>query len=487
MPIRLLLALLIGLLASTRAAAQSDRDFSTVRYRPAVGPNNYLGLEGTDARGHFRLSYGLAFDYGRNTLSVDNPCRAISNARTCDVDDKQFMQQTGLVHLLFGMSIKAHTMVSLDLPFGGTDSNLMSWMVNDSGPLSPFRNWRPKDGFALADARLMSKTRFYQTPDGKLRLAAAGFTTLPTAMITSRGDCDQSGKCTFLGERGVQVGAFGIAEYVASPLVRVAVNVGALYRPKRDLFGAAVSSEFTYGAGVAYTPVPLLSAKAELVGAVALADNGHDVPLEARAGLSLGRDLIATLGAGGGIVGDVGRPSYRIFGGLQWTPVTRDADRDGFLDDHDKCPTKAEDKDGFQDDDGCPDLDNDGDGIPDGHDKCINVPEDKDGFQDDDGCPDDDNDGDGVPDGYDSCEGLKEDIDGDHDDDGCPDYDTDRDGIDDAQDKCPNDAEDRDGLGDEDGCPDLDVDGDGIEDTLDQCPEEPETKNGKLDTDGCPD
>jgi outer membrane protein OmpA-like peptidoglycan-associated protein len=63
----------------------------------------------------------------------------------------------------------------------------------------------------------------------------------------------------------------------------------------------------------------------------------------------------------------------------------------------------AEDKDGFQDEDGCPDLDNDQDGIPDLADKCPNQPEDKDGFEDEDGCPDLDNDQDGIPDASDLC------------------------------------------------------------------------------------
>jgi OOP family OmpA-OmpF porin len=65
-----------------------------------------------------------------------------------------------------------------------------------------------------------------------------------------------------------------------------------------------------------------------------------------------------------------------------------DPDKDGIVGDADKCPNEPEDKDGFQDEDGCPDPDNDGDGIPDTADKCPNEPEDKDGFQDDDGCPD---------------------------------------------------------------------------------------------------
>jgi hypothetical protein len=131
-----------------------------------------------------------------------------------------------------------------------------------------------------------------------------------------------------------------------------------------------------------------------------------------------------------------------------------DSDGDGIVDKLDRCPHEAEDKDSFQDDDGCPDPDNDRDGIADANDKCPNEAEDKDGFQDDDGCPDPDNDGDGIAD---------------------------------AQDKCPNEPEDKDGFQDEDGCPDPDNDGDGIADAKDKCPDEPETFNGKDDDDGCPD
>lgn len=67
---------------------------------------------------------------------------------------------------------------------------------------------------------------------------------------------------------------------------------------------------------------------------------------------------------------------------------TGDRDGDGIPDDKDKCPDAPEDFDGFQDEDGCPDLDNDGDGIPDHKDKCPNEPETFNGSDDDDGCPD---------------------------------------------------------------------------------------------------
>jgi OmpA-OmpF porin, OOP family len=69
-------------------------------------------------------------------------------------------------------------------------------------------------------------------------------------------------------------------------------------------------------------------------------------------------------------------------------PVDDDPDKDGIRGAADKCPNEPEDKDGFQDEDGCPDPDNDNDGVPDAQDKCPLEPETKNGYQDDDGCPD---------------------------------------------------------------------------------------------------
>ncbi|HEY0482691.1 MAG TPA: OmpA family protein [Kofleriaceae bacterium] len=119
-------------------------------------------------------------------------------------------------------------------------------------------------------------------------------------------------------------------------------------------------------------------------------------------------------------------------------PGPGDLDGDGVLDDVDQCPRVPEDKDGFQDEDGCPDPDNDGDGITDKADQCPDQPEDKDGFQDADGCPDPDNDNDGILDAADKCPNEPEDKDGFEDEDGCPDPDNDKDGVPDVTDKCPN-------------------------------------------------
>jgi outer membrane protein OmpA-like peptidoglycan-associated protein len=169
--------------------------------------------------------------------------------------------------------------------------------------------------------------------------------------------------------------------------------------------------------------------------------------------------------------------------------LPQDKDDDGIEDKVDRCPEQPEDVDGFEDDDGCPDLDNDNDGIKDAEDGCPDLAEDFDGFEDENGCPDLDNDSDGIPDVEDRCPSEPEDFDGFEDSDGCPDIlqDSDNDGVPDDMDKCPLKGEDIDGFQDEDGCPDLDNDLDGIMDTDDQCPNEPETFNGYNDEDGCPD
>ncbi len=195
---------------------------------------------------------------------------------------------------------------------------------------------------------------------------------------------------------------------------------------------------------------------------------------------------------------------YNAYLALGWQkPANRDSDDDGIVDRDDKCPNEAEDKDGYQDDDGCADADNDGDGIADAEDKCPNQSgaaemngcpdndgdgiadnidkcpneaEDKDNFQDDDGCADNDNDGDGVADADDKCPDQS----GTAEMNGCPD--SDNDGVADNVDQCPKEAEDVDTYRDEDGCPDLDNDGDGIPDEMDKCPKNP----GVPETQGCP-
>ena len=156
----------------------------------------------------------------------------------------------------------------------------------------------------------------------------------------------------------------------------------------------------------------------------------------------------------------------------------KDTDGDGLYDPDDRCPLEHEDKDAFQDEDGCPDLDNDQDGLTDDLDRCANEA----GPAGNDGCPVYDTDFDGIPDDTDRCPRDPEDKDAFEDEDGCPELDNDKDGLVDAQDKCPNEP----GPATNQGCPVLDKDGDGIRDEQDRCPQDPEDKDAFEDEDGCP-
>lgn len=69
-------------------------------------------------------------------------------------------------------------------------------------------------------------------------------------------------------------------------------------------------------------------------------------------------------------------------------PRAADADHDGTLDALDACPTAPEDRDAFEDEDGCPETDNDGDRVADVYDRCPMDPETRNGVEDEDGCPD---------------------------------------------------------------------------------------------------
>jgi OOP family OmpA-OmpF porin len=102
-------------------------------------------------------------------------------------------------------------------------------------------------------------------------------------------------------------------------------------------------------------------------------------------------------------------------------PPDPDPDQDGILGDADRCPNEPEDKDGFEDDDGCPEPDNDGDGIPDAQDKCPDKAENFNGVDDEDGCPEEDTDGDGFFGSRDKCPDAPETVNNYKDDDGCPD------------------------------------------------------------------
>lgn len=243
--------------------------------------------------------------------------------------------------------------------------------------------------------------------------------------------------------------------------------IGAHIRPRSEVGNIEVDDELFYRLGLGVGLPNFFEAHPEVIGEI----NGNTgtksffkeselnpvsptLALKMYFDIEPGHQLVTTSGVTVGATRGYGSPDVQVFLGAAYRRWLSDRDGDGIFDDDDFCPDDPEDKDEFEDSDGCPDPDNDKDGIPDVSDRCPLDPEDIDGFEDLDGCPDPDNDKDKILDVDDECPLDPEDYDGFEDEDGCPEPDNDLDGIPDAQDKCPLEKEVINGVEDEDGCPD---------------------------------
>jgi outer membrane protein OmpA-like peptidoglycan-associated protein len=123
----------------------------------------------------------------------------------------------------------------------------------------------------------------------------------------------------------------------------------------------------------------------------ALGPGSIKVPLETDAALVVkpGREWSIYFGGAAGLDNGLATPDGRAIAGVRYAHRVpgndryQDSDHDGIVNGKDQCPEAAEDYDGFEDDDGCPEGDNDHDGVPDDDDECP----DQAGPRSNDGCP----------------------------------------------------------------------------------------------------
>jgi hypothetical protein len=493
-----------ALLALAAAAASTARaqdgqfsrdDFSAYRFYVAPGSGNFVMVDGGDVGRDLQPTFGATLGYLHRPFAVDDldwyiacqrgmvPPEGPCGDPPADTEETDFLAAALPLQLYGSFTFLERVQVGLNLPvllfadgeryeyIEGTGRNIRSRVASAGGVAG-----------GLLDPRISAKVRILDPDeDGNgVTMAAAAWVSIPLAHYMW--------ELHFLGDPLPQAGGHVIAGFRYEGF-RVALNLGGAFREEAINIRSHVGPEAYWGLAAAYRFHPLAEVLVEATGATSFGQRfDSEAPTEIRGAgvLHLG-ELAVQVGGGAGLVYGVGLPVFHAFAGVRYAPQPDpDTDGDGLTDSVDGCPADAEDTDGFEDGDGCPEADNDGDGLADGEDGCPNEAEDRDSFEDEDGCPDEDNDGDGVRDGYDSCPDTPEDVDGDRDDDGCPDRDPDQDGLEGEADQCPDEAEDFDGFGDEDGCPEEDFDGDGIADERDQCAEEAEDEDGYRDDDGCP-
>ncbi len=448
-----------------------DRTIDTQLFQPAIGPRNFLTVESPSVPDHKRLGFNFTANYQRRPTLVFT--EGANPGETHLVDD-QLTTEIDAAMGLFG-----RYQIGLGIPFTAYLSG------DEIDAMGLPTGYRLKES-GIGDIRIEGKALLATLgEDESYTLGLSAGLTLPTG---------KSGGRAYLGDSTVTGRIKALAAAELGPF-RLGANLGVLIRETSTSFATEVGPQLLYGLAALYSVTDRAEALLELHGRSGLNQfvdfysDVNPVELDAAARFAVSGMWTVTAGGGRGFTGGIGSPDLRLFLAVNFNPDFRDRDHDGVPDVNDRCPDQPEDRDGFQDQDGCPDPDNDGDGIPDAQDKCPNDAEDFDQFEDEDGCPEADNDKDGIPDLNDACPNAPEDGKGKNPHDGCPSSaeDSDGDGVPDGADKCPDEPEDRDGFQDQDGCPDPDNDGDGIPDNFDSCPNQAEDPDGFEDEDGCPD
>lgn len=462
-----------------------DGEFTVQRFDPAPGPRNYFSTRGLRMQGNMAWSAGLVMNYANDPFVVAS-CQSLTDCSSpSSVPGRQ--QDVHVVqHMFTGDALGSLTLIDrlqigLKVPVTYVSGDGLTDSSAPGGAGLPNAQ-HPLRAVGIGDVELEGKYRAYGEEKDPFAVGGSVYVTGPLGHATAKGD--------YIGDGTPTVGFRAIFDGKEGPF-SVGGNLGGVFRGTGRVGSTELGSEFRYGVGAGFDASPVVRVILDGFGNTKFSSLAGTNSLEIDGGAQvtpLSSPITVLAGLGTGIIEGVGVPKFRAILGVMYVAEARDRDGDGIKDNDDQCPTEPEDKDGYEDTDGCPDKDNDGDTILDKDDKCPNQAEDFDGFQDTDGCPDPDNDNDGVDDAHDQCPDKPETKNGFKDDDGCPDEpDRDADGVPDSRDQCPDQPEDTDGFQDTDGCPDPDNDGDGIPDEDDECVDEPETKNGYQDEDGCPD
>jgi len=489
-----------------------DAGFAIQLFEPALGSDRLLTVTGPNVLGHMNLDLGVMVGYQHRPLTLFDSSGGedLGDAGPALVNSQMTLEPTAAI----GLFERAQVGVAVPI------------VVSQDGDYFERSEGQGVTAAGLGDARIDIKVPFYTWGNGfGGAVAFAPVVTIPTGGGLDDGSAAYRGEKNATFRPRLAAGLhFGPVNTVGN--VGYLVREGVVFIGEEDGDRIEINDQILWGAGAGVEVTKRVEVIGEFFGRNA-ASAPRDLtlaPLEFDAGMRIEPSprrlpgLMGTIGGGTAIHKGVGSPVGRVFVAVNWTPDFTDIDRDGIFDRTDACPDRAEDRDGFEDGDGCPEVDNDRDLIPDVADRCPDKPEDRDTFEDEDGCPDDDNDKDGIPDIQDECpfapgprefkgctaetydldnDGVKdatdkcrdepEDVDSFQDEDGCPDPDNDADTIPDAFDDCPGEAEDVDGFEDDNGCPEPDNDRDGVMDGKDKCPTEQEVINGVDDEDGCPD
>ncbi|HEX5057805.1 MAG TPA: transporter, partial [Kofleriaceae bacterium] len=210
------------------------------------------------------------------------------------------------------------------------------------------------------DLLVEGKMKLWAATNNELRIAGIGEVSLPTSVGSNESQFIGDNLPTLRGK---------LAATFTKDKISLGANAGFILRKPRTIYSSTVGQQLTFGVAGAVAIQPNFSIIAELFGRGGL-ESGFaldESPAEVIGGFRLitAKSMAITVGGGTGLDEAIGAPRARFFASVGYAPDVRDSDGDGIQNAADKCPLIPEDKDGFDDRDGCPDDDNDGDRRPD--------------------------------------------------------------------------------------------------------------------------
>ena len=382
-----LLGVTAGLVFSSSAYAQTPPQFDLNQFRPSQLATDGFAVSDADGQGHLRFGVQLYIDFARDPLELKVTNGPIPDQRLGLVHS----QLTG--HLTWNLGLWDRLVIFMDLPY--------SFMLNDNlsqsavdfldsigqGPLIP-------RGSGLGDLYVGARGVLYGTRENVFQLAGQAILTANTASASrpQQNYLGEPNASPHIGGWFELLGTFNAGDYFRIPL-----NVGYKTSFRQDVPSLEIGNQLTFGGAIQLLlGQDRFMITMEAFGRTA-ADTGtgfggrQETPVELLGGFKYLNQKGVTLGMAGtgGVTSGYGNPDWRLIGMLAYTmpgkvkeaPV--DTDGDGIVDEDDACPNEAEDFDGFEDEDGCPDPDNDADGILDRIDNCPDVP----GPVENQGCP----------------------------------------------------------------------------------------------------
>ena len=199
----------------------------------------------------------------------------------------------------------------------------------------------------LGDVGVDAKAVVLDGEKAPVRIAFAGRVWFPTTTLKNA-----------LGARKVTYELTGIADRTFGD-AQVGVNVGLRGGPDVQLENVRVDDYAVVRVGGGYQIVDWLAAGAEVNADVPLQNDAADalaVEWMVNGRLQAARNLQVRAAFGTGLTKGIATPDLRALVGLVWqADGPRDADGDGVPDADDACVDAAEDLDGEDDTDGCPD------------------------------------------------------------------------------------------------------------------------------------